>query len=141
MVNKTVSLNPDGKRYTRKQRRTVFYTLMFALPILQFLLFYLYVNFNSIIMAFQKKVEIEPIGYETSFTWEHVKNAFKFFGEEECWKMFWNCCQRLKAWGFHMKTIGQSPIAAFSFRQNCSFLFPPLCTTANVYYHYFKKFY
>ena len=90
MINKTVSLNQNRKGYTRKQRRMVFYALMFALPILQFLLFYLYVNFNSIIMAFQNKVEIEPIGYETAFTWNHIKNAFQFFGEEECWKMLEN---------------------------------------------------
>ena len=90
MINKTVSLNQNRKGYTRKQRRIVFYTLMFALPILQFLLFYLYVNFNSIIMAFQEKVEIDPIGYETSFTWNHLVNAFKFFGDEECWKMLGN---------------------------------------------------
>ena len=90
MINKTVSLNKNRKGYTRRQRRIVFYTLMFALPILQFLLFYLYVNFNSIVMAFQDKVEIEPIGYATSFTWNHLKNAFQFFGEEECWKMLGN---------------------------------------------------
>ena len=90
MINKTVSLNQNRKGYTRRQRRIVFYTLMFALPILQFLLFYLYVNFNSIVMAFQDKVEIEPIGYATSFTWNHLKNAFQFFGEEECWKMLGN---------------------------------------------------
>ena len=90
MINKTVSLNQNRKGYTRRQRRIVFYTLMFALPILQFLLFYLYVNFNSIVMAFQDKVEIEPIGYATSFTWNHLKNAFQFFAEEECWKMLGN---------------------------------------------------
>ena len=90
MINKTVSLNNNRKRYTRKQRRMVFYTLMFALPILQFLLFYLYVNFNSIIMAFQEKVEKETIGYETSFTWKHMESAFKFFKDEECWKMLSN---------------------------------------------------
>ncbi len=90
MINKTVSLNQNRKGYTRRQRRMVFYTLMFALPILQFLLFYLYVNFNSIVMAFQDKVEIEPIGYATSFTWNNLKNAFQFFGEEECWKMLGN---------------------------------------------------
>ena len=90
MINKTVSLNKNRKGYTRGQRRMVFYTLMFALPILQFFLFYLYVNFNSIVMAFQDKVEIEPIGYATSFTWNHLKNAFQFFAEEECWKMLGN---------------------------------------------------
>lgn len=90
MINKTVSLNQNRKGYTRRKRRMVFYTLMFALPILQFLLFYLYVNFNSIVMAFQDKVEIEPIGYATSFTWNHLKNAFQFFGDEECWKMLVN---------------------------------------------------
>ena len=90
MINKTVSLNNNRKRYTRKQLRMEFYNLMFALPILQFLLFYLYVNFNSIMMAFQEKVEKETIGYETSFTWKHMESAFKFFKDEECWKMLSN---------------------------------------------------
>ena len=50
------------KTYTRKQKRLVFYMLMFALPLLQFLLFYLYVNFNSIILAFTNRVaKVEPI--------------------------------------------------------------------------------
>ena len=92
MINKTVSLNKNRKRYTRKQRRILFYTLMFALPILQFLLFYLYVNFNSIIMAFQDKVERETLGdgYKVSFTWDHIKNALKFFEKDDRWKMLVN---------------------------------------------------
>ena len=90
MMDNTVSLNQNRKGYTRKQRRLVFYTLMFALPILQFLLFYIYVNFNSIIMAFQKKEAIKPVGYETSFTWEYFQKAFEFFGSAKCWKMLAN---------------------------------------------------
>ena len=90
MIDKTSSLPKTKKGFTRNQRRMTFYVLMFALPILQFLIFYLYVNFNSIVIAFQRKVEIEPIGYATSFTFDHFKNAFKFFADEDCWKMIWN---------------------------------------------------
>ncbi len=90
MIEKASSHIKKGKGYTRNQRRLTFYVLIFALPLLQFLIFYLYVNFNSIIIAFQNKVELEPIGYATSFTFDHLKAAFKFFGDENCWKMIWN---------------------------------------------------
>ena len=90
MINKTASLNQTRKGLTRQQRRLIFYTLMFALPLLQFLLFYLYINFNSIVMAFQNKEKAGSIGYVTSFTWDHIKNAIKFFGEKETWKMLTN---------------------------------------------------
>ena len=38
---------------TRKGKRMIFYALICALPVLQFCIFTLYINFNSIIMAFQ----------------------------------------------------------------------------------------
>lgn len=38
---------------TRKGKRMIFYALICALPILQFCIFTLYINFNSIVMAFQ----------------------------------------------------------------------------------------
>ena len=52
-----MNLQPDTyevpKILTRKTKRLIFYTLMVALPFAQFLLFYVYVHFNSILMAFK----------------------------------------------------------------------------------------
>ena len=80
--------------YTRKQKRLVFYTLMFALPILQFLLFYIYVNFNSIILAFTNSTPKEMgYGYDISFTWEHFSTAFKYFFGSKSGRMLWNSLQ------------------------------------------------
>ena len=44
--------NPP-KFLTRKAKRLIFYMLMVALPFAQFLLFYVYVHFSSIMMAFR----------------------------------------------------------------------------------------
>ena len=38
---------------TRKTKRLIFYSLMVALPFLQFIIFYVYVNIDSILMAFK----------------------------------------------------------------------------------------
>lgn len=43
-----------GKKITKMERRQLpFYIALMALPVLQFLVFYIYVNWNSIMMAFQ----------------------------------------------------------------------------------------
>ena len=42
------------KTLNRAQKRLIFYTLMIALPVLQFAIFYVYVNFSFILQAFQK---------------------------------------------------------------------------------------
>ncbi len=86
-----------GKRtYTRQQKRLVFYVLMFALPLLQFLLFYLYVNFNSISIAFQERTILEgQTGYAISFTTEHFKDAWNLFFSGECGEMIGNSLQLL----------------------------------------------
>ena len=82
--------------YTRKQKRLLFYTLMFALPILQFLLFYIYVNFNSIILAFTNSTaKLSGNGYKMSFTGEHFKMAWKYFFSATSGKMLWNSLQLL----------------------------------------------
>ena len=95
--NKTSTEN--GKRvFTRNQKRLVFYILMFALPLLQFLLFYLYVNFNSFVIAFQKKTPILGSitnGYEVTFTGENFKKAFEFFFSKDCGKMIGNSLKLL----------------------------------------------
>jgi len=52
---KSSSLTNDNKEIRRnKLMRAIFIIAMIIVPILNFLVFYLYVNFNSILMAFQK---------------------------------------------------------------------------------------
>ena len=86
----TENLKPK-RTYTRKQKRMVFYVLMFALPLLQFIFFYLYVNFNSIILAFTNRVpKTEGIGYDVSLTGEHFSEALKFFFSSVSGRMLWN---------------------------------------------------
>lgn len=55
-----------------KWREYVFYALMLAWPILQFCVFYVGVNFNSFLLAFQKK---DVLSNNTVFTFENIKNA------------------------------------------------------------------
>ncbi len=95
MIENNISMTRERKGYTRKQRRLIFYVLVFALPLLQFLLFYLYVNFNSIIIAFQNKTPKDTVGYDISFTWNHFANAFDSFFSTAFGKMLWNSLQLL----------------------------------------------
>ena len=82
----------SGKKFqTRKQRRMIFYILMFALPLLQFAIFYLYVNFNSIIIAFQERTK----DFEIVFTSNNFKVAFSYFFSAKGGKMLWNSLQLL----------------------------------------------
>ena len=46
----------ERKIMNKKKKRLIFYIAVIALPVLQFAIFYLYVNFNSVILAFQKYV-------------------------------------------------------------------------------------
>lgn len=88
----------EKRVYTRRQKRLLFYVLMFALPILQFLLFYLYVNFNSIIIAFQIKTpKLNEIGYDISYNGANFKAAFDFFFSDSCGKMLLNSLQLFAA--------------------------------------------
>lgn len=84
------------RRYTRRQRRLTFYVLMFALPILQFLIFYIYVNFNSIMLAFQQRLpKASGRGYDIKITGEYFKDAWEQFFSKEGGKMLWNSIQFL----------------------------------------------
>ena len=50
----------------RKQKNIIFYCLMLAWPVLQLSVFYIYVNFNSVIMSFQQ--------------FDVLKNSMSFYG-------------------------------------------------------------
>lgn len=64
-----MSKNIKGKSINVK--RTAFIIAMIIIPLTHFLIFYLYVNFNSIIMAFQKYEGNNPV-----FTLEHFARFF-----------------------------------------------------------------
>ncbi|MBQ8658345.1 MAG: sugar ABC transporter permease [Clostridia bacterium] len=49
---------------TKKRKKLIFYCAMMALPVLQFVFFYFYVNFNSFVLAFQKLDLVGGSGYE-----------------------------------------------------------------------------
>ncbi len=58
----------NKKFWTRGRKRLLFYTLILALPVIHFLIFYVYINFNSIIMAFQSyKAKPSSTGYDITF--------------------------------------------------------------------------
>ncbi len=96
MTEKSLSNEKTKRTLTRSQKRMIFYVLMFALPLLQFMIFYVYVNFNSFIIAFQEKTpKLDSLGYDISFTGKKFKTAFKFFFGAECGKMLLNSLQLL----------------------------------------------
>ena len=67
-----------GLKNVRTRKRFIFYCCVLALPVLQFIIFYIYINFNSFIMAFTK-YESNPngAGYITSFArFDHFKTAW-----------------------------------------------------------------
>ncbi len=72
------------KFLTRKTKRLIFYILMVSIPFAQFLLFYVYVHFNSVIMAF--KVEsvdhngVYSVHYDLTANFEAV---FAFLKNDE----------------------------------------------------------
>lgn len=66
---------------SRYMKRLIFYICVLALPLLQFAIFYLYVNFDSIILAFQTYDVAADGGYVASFAglknFENVFNVLK----------------------------------------------------------------
>ena len=65
---------------TREKKRIIFYTLMLIFPMAQFLLFYVYVNFYEILLAFKMFVPIEgsAVGFVETFTFDNFRYVFNF---------------------------------------------------------------
>lgn len=78
--NKSIGKNKKAKN-TMKRNAMIFYVVMIALPVLQFLVFYVAVNINSIVLAFQKVTPTlngeGTISYITSFA--RLENFQRFF--------------------------------------------------------------
>lgn len=62
------------KRAGWKQKDLWFFTLLIAFPVLQFLVFYIGVNINSILMAFQR---IDISSGVTTWTFDNMKEAWR----------------------------------------------------------------
>lgn len=61
-------MNKTKRTLSRKSKRLIFFICILALPLIQFAIFYLYVNFNSIILAFQNYAQKDgDIGYNVTF--------------------------------------------------------------------------
>ena len=63
----------------RSGKKKLFYCLLLAWPVAQFLIFYVYVNVNSIMLAFRHYDY--GTGKFAGFDLESFKQAFRFFGE------------------------------------------------------------
>lgn len=66
------------KLYSRNRNRLIFYIIMISWPILQIALFYVYVNFNTIILAFTRFEESATVGLNQFFDSQFLnfKNAW-----------------------------------------------------------------
>lgn len=71
------------KEMTRKTKRIIFYTIAIALPIIQFCIFYIGINMNSFIIAFQKyEYSNVGYGYQVSFAgFSNFAEAIKLLGK------------------------------------------------------------
>ncbi len=63
-----------NKKRKRDKADLIFYGILMAWPTLQFIVFYIGVNFNSILLAFQ---DIDILANSYSWTSEHFVNAFQ----------------------------------------------------------------
>lgn len=86
-MGKVYSLNnlkTRESKLSRNARRIIFYSLILLLPLIQFCIFYIYVNFNSISMAFSV-FEDTGEGFKQIFGFSHfvdnMKNVFTLFKE------------------------------------------------------------
>lgn len=66
----------------RKTKRALFFWLMAALPLVQFAIFYVYVNFNNIILAFQHYELNESYTFDVSFTFGNFATAWNVIAEK-----------------------------------------------------------
>lgn len=106
MVSSATKTLTSSKRLSRKHRN-IFYWSMMALPLLQFAIFYIVVNFNSVLMAFQE--------YNT-FTFENTWNFNNFtywFSDQWSIKLGYCLKNSLLYFGITLLTIPVSTIISY----------------------------
>lgn len=82
MSEATVRRARSGAFNKKNRNKLIFFSIFISIPILHFLIFYLYVNFNSIILAFR--------GYEIDFMGEISSHFAKFDNFKEAWRVLFN---------------------------------------------------
>ena len=82
----------ERKPLSRKQKRNLFFTAMVIYPLLIFVLFYVVVNFNTIILAFTEYNTIpNQIGYTRSFAgFKNFKVVYDMLMYENNYQMIIN---------------------------------------------------
>lgn len=90
---KGVKIFPDSPKRnqikTKNRNQKIFYALMMAIPILQFIVFYVVVNANSIVLSF-KDYNVDTGAYDF-VGFETIKSAVSdFFGKDYLVKTVWN---------------------------------------------------
>ena len=101
------------KTLTRTQKRNIFFGLMISIPILMFILFYVFINANTILMAFKHYEKIEgEYGYKVTFAgFKNFKTVLQMLFWGENWYMIKNS---VVLWFFKL-TIGLSVSIIFSY--------------------------
>ncbi len=89
----TGTKNSGGGNFSQKKpvnKDLIFYSLMMIWPVLQFAVFYIGVNFNSVLMAFQKVSYVDPSAAGANggatisvFSLEQFRKVFKWFAGSE----------------------------------------------------------
>lgn len=97
---------------TMKRNKLIFYIVCAALPILQFCIFYIGVNFNSIALSFKKYVSDGNGNYYYVFAeFENYKNLFRMFAEQEYLRE--SIVNSLKVFLFTMLSISLAVLFAY----------------------------
>ncbi len=83
---------PNNKKIlTRTQKRNLFFGVMITVPLILFFIFYILVNFNTIILAFKKYEPDDSMGYNVSFAgFDNFASVFKLLSTDEGWMMIKN---------------------------------------------------
>ena len=82
-MSETTVRRAGNSAFNKKNRnKLIFYSIFISIPILHFLIFYLYVNFNSIILAFR--------GYEIDFMGEISSKFAQFDNFKQAWSVLFN---------------------------------------------------
>ena len=74
-MEQTNTIVKEKKNLSKTQKDMIFVACLVAIPLIHYLIFYVYVNFNSILLAFQK---FDPLTYR--YTWCGLEN---FIGNPE----------------------------------------------------------
>ncbi len=74
------------KVLSRDKKRLLFYTVMMIFPVVQFSIFYIYMNFTAFKLAFEEY----DLAYNVSYTFNNFKTIFEFLSLDTSIKMFTN---------------------------------------------------